>query len=88
MCPDCDEDLPAGWVPVAVPSRPPLQDHRITALTSNPCRCGDDVSAVEVCEARDRHYPTPEARALLAAKLAGFEDDASLREWIEKGRFS
>lgn len=46
---------------------------------ASPCR---------LCEARDRHYPTAEARALLSAKLAGFKDDASLRDWIEKGRFS
>jgi hypothetical protein len=46
------------------------------------------VSACRLCEARDKHYPTPEDRAGLAAKLAGFEDDASLRNWIEQGRWT
>jgi len=45
---------------------------------ASPCR---------LCEARDRHFPDPEAWALLAAKLAGFKDDASLRNWIENGRW-
>ena len=46
------------------------------------------VSPCRLCEARDRHYPTPEDRAVLAAKLAAFEDDASLRDWIENGRWT
>jgi hypothetical protein len=41
---------------------------------ASPCR---------LCEARDQLYPTPESRVLLAAKLAAFKDDESLRQWIE-----
>lgn len=45
------------------------------------------ISPCPLCEGLYRHFPDPEARAFLVAKLAGFADAARVRQWIEEGRW-
>jgi hypothetical protein len=78
-----------GIPPAQVPER--LTDSEVKDATeaavhfAQLARVGREscASPCRLCEVRDRHYPTPESRALLTAKLAAFKDDESLRQWIE-----
>jgi hypothetical protein len=81
-----------GIPPAQVPER--LTDSEVKDATeaavhfAQLARVGREscASPCRLCEARDQLYPTPESRALLAAKLAAFKDDESLRQWIETER--